>query len=386
MKKKTMFLVSLALVVVMMLTMLPVSAFGRSQIGATRSGLTGDVNGDGSVTASDALMALRHAMNLIQLNAEQIARGDCDGDGDVDVDDALTILRYCLGISIPDPTPVIDGPTIIVDDATAAAGENVTVTVRVENNPGVAGAKLLLTYDSGLTLIGEQSGPAFSSLDYTRPAYYTSPCYFNWDSMTGMATEDGVILTLTFTVSNSVSQGDVLNVSISYSQGDIYDEDTEDVDFDIINGAVTIGQSTSTDPTPVIDGPTIIVDDATAAAGENVTVTVRVENNPGVAGAKLLLTYDSGLTLIGEESGAAFSSLDYTKPAYYTSPCYFNWDSMTGMATEDGVILTLTFTVSSTAAPGSVFNVLISYSHGDIYDEATDDVDFDIINGTVTIS
>lgn len=55
-----------------------------------------------------------------------------------------------------------------------------------------------------------------------------------------MATDDGTILTLTFRVSDSVSSGDKLNVNISYTHGDIYDENLDDVDLDIINSHITI--------------------------------------------------------------------------------------------------------------------------------------------------
>lgn len=127
-----------------------------------------------------------------------------------------------------------------VDNATASAGDTVTVTVRIVNNPGVAGAVLRLSYDSNLTLTGAASGEAFSYLQYTRPGQYSNPCNFSWDSESGMATDDGTILTLTFRVSDSVSSGDKLNVNVSYTHGDIYDENLDDVDLDIINSHITI--------------------------------------------------------------------------------------------------------------------------------------------------
>ncbi|MBQ2111146.1 MAG: dockerin type I repeat-containing protein [Clostridia bacterium] len=61
-------------------------------------GLPGDVNGDGSVTAVDAMLALRYSMHLITLTSEQIARGDVNGDGSVTTTDAITILRMSMGL------------------------------------------------------------------------------------------------------------------------------------------------------------------------------------------------------------------------------------------------------------------------------------------------
>lgn len=203
--------------------------------------LRGDVNGDGVVNASDAILVLRYALNVLGLTTTQLAAADCNGDGVVDSQDALIIMRYCIGNPMPDPEPgTTTEPTIIVDNATAAPGATVQVTVRVENNPGVAGAVLTLSYDSNITLTAAVVGDAFAVLQYTRPGQFVSPCNFSWDSESGMATEDGTIITLTFAVSNSVSAGDSLNVALSYRSGDIYDEDLNDVDFNIVNGHITI--------------------------------------------------------------------------------------------------------------------------------------------------
>lgn len=212
-------------------------------INAYSSASRGDVNGDGSVTASDALIVMWYTLQLIQLSDLQLSIADCDGNGEVDVHDALIIMRYCIGYAMPEPEEPIEitEPTIIVDDSIrASAGETVEVSVCIVNNPGVAGAILTLSYDSNLTLNDATLGDAFSVLQYTRPGQLSNPCNFSWDSESGMATDDGVIITLTFLVSNTVSSGDSLNINISYNHGDIYDEDLNDVDLDIINGCITI--------------------------------------------------------------------------------------------------------------------------------------------------
>lgn len=249
MKRKLFWLIPLVLVVIMGMLVLSAAALTNTtdqvvpvggQIADT-SVVLGDVNNDGTVNGSDAMQVLRHALQIVTLSDNQLAAADCNGDGVVDVVDALIIMRYCIGIPMPTPEPgTTTEPTIIVDNAAASAGDTVTVTVRIENNPGIAGALLRLNYDSNLTLTGAASGEAFSYLQYTRPGQYSNPCNFSWDSESGMATDDGTILTLTFRVSDSVSSGDKLNVNISYTHGDIYDENLDDVDLDIINGQITI--------------------------------------------------------------------------------------------------------------------------------------------------
>lgn len=135
----------------------------------------------------------------------------------------------------------ITEPTIIVNNLTAGAGETVQVLLTVHNNPGVAGARLRISFDSELTLVSASNGDAFAELTYINPGKFTSPCNFNWDSESGMATEDGTILILTFEISDNVASGENLNIFCTYTSGDIYDEGLNDVDFDIISGAITVG-------------------------------------------------------------------------------------------------------------------------------------------------
>lgn len=56
----------------------------------------GDVDVDGSITVTDALMILRRAMGILQLPSDDPA--DYDGNGTVDVTDALTVLRIAMSI------------------------------------------------------------------------------------------------------------------------------------------------------------------------------------------------------------------------------------------------------------------------------------------------
>lgn len=59
---------------------------------------SGDVNGDGYVDASDALLTMRYAMGIIDLAAEQLFEADVNGDGNVDNSDALIIMRKAMGL------------------------------------------------------------------------------------------------------------------------------------------------------------------------------------------------------------------------------------------------------------------------------------------------
>ncbi|MDE7398053.1 MAG: hypothetical protein K2N06_00855 [Oscillospiraceae bacterium] len=59
----------------------------------------GDVNGDERVNAADATLILKHAVELITLNDEQLDRADVNGDGRVNAADATLILKMAVGLA-----------------------------------------------------------------------------------------------------------------------------------------------------------------------------------------------------------------------------------------------------------------------------------------------
>ena len=65
---------------------------------AGTGGMLGDVDGNGVIDTTDALLALRHALGIINLSPAERQRADVDGNGVIDTTDALLILRYALGI------------------------------------------------------------------------------------------------------------------------------------------------------------------------------------------------------------------------------------------------------------------------------------------------
>ena len=64
--------------------------------------LKGDLDGDGEITVSDALKALRIAAKLVDATEDDIAIGDTDGDGEITVSDALKILRVAAKLAGPE--------------------------------------------------------------------------------------------------------------------------------------------------------------------------------------------------------------------------------------------------------------------------------------------
>ncbi len=58
--------------------------------------MLGDINGDGKIDASDALIALQHSVQLTKLEGDKFAAADVNRNGVVDASDALLILQYSV--------------------------------------------------------------------------------------------------------------------------------------------------------------------------------------------------------------------------------------------------------------------------------------------------
>lgn len=131
-------------------------------------------------------------------------------------------------------------PTLVVESKYSAAGTDINVGVDLVNNPGLAGAKITVSYDSKLTLTGASNGETFEALDYINPGVFQSPCNFNWDSESAVVTKDGTLLNLTFHVSDDAVPNEQLDINIAYRYGDIYNGDLDSLNFQIVNGCITV--------------------------------------------------------------------------------------------------------------------------------------------------
>lgn len=60
--------------------------------------IPGDVDLDGTVEVTDALLIMRHGMGILTLEGDALAAADFDGNGSVTLDDALLALRAAMGL------------------------------------------------------------------------------------------------------------------------------------------------------------------------------------------------------------------------------------------------------------------------------------------------
>lgn len=132
-------------------------------------------------------------------------------------------------------------PTFAVSNVSGSAGETVTVNIYVDGNPGLAAAKLTVQYDSTrVTLLddaalGSVMGgfvPGKERIPGERPFVFYTTDLCN-------TTKNGVLATLNFQIHADCGQGEI-PVNVTYAADDVYDEDDENVSFDVQNGSIYV--------------------------------------------------------------------------------------------------------------------------------------------------
>ena len=122
----------------------------------------GDVDGDGVVTSNDALLILRHSIELEKLDESVLHLADMDGDGYVTSADALAALKEYIG----EPDPVV----VIPSQYLANCGERIDLHPTL--SPAIGLDKVQFTYEifensistDGLT---DEDGDPYNVLEFT---------------------------------------------------------------------------------------------------------------------------------------------------------------------------------------------------------------------------
>ena len=131
--------------------------------------------------------------------------------------------------------------------------------------------------------------------------------------------------------------------------------------------------------------PSITVSSAEGKRGDTVSVSVSIENNPGISTARLAVYYDDGLTLVkATDSGLLADGVfggDFSE-----NPYYLTWDDSVSDKdnAKNGVIATLEFRINADAAPGE-HEIVIGYAPDDIYNLDFENIEFKSVIGSVNV-
>lgn len=184
-------------------------------------------------------------------------------------------------------------PTITVSSATAAPGETVNLKVSLSNNPGINTFALGFDYDTSRLSLTNVTANADLGGQFT---YSKKAVWLNSVD----STYTGEILTLTFKVLDNAAAGNA-NVAVTYNAGDISNYNEDDVDFNLVDGKVTVIESQNP-PAGDFDAKAIL-DNVTGRPGDTVCIGVSLDRELDVKSMAISdLSYDKAkLSLTGGE-------------------------------------------------------------------------------------
>ncbi len=135
-----------------------------------------------------------------------------------------------------DLTP--DSPAFVVDNATTHPGQEFTVAIRTQNNPGIVSFKLEVDYDSDILELVSAEQQAFTGMTFG--PIDNDPFIVNWvDAINPDNTTDDVVVLLTFRVKDDAPFGNT-NISLSYDPYDVYNDNWDNVTFATVDGVISI--------------------------------------------------------------------------------------------------------------------------------------------------
>lgn len=156
---------------------------------------------------------------------------------------SFVIAMVMLFSIMPLCSQATETPKILGSDVEGSAGDTVDVTISLKDNPGIISMTLTVIYDSTKLTLTSVNDSGLLTGSTHKPELKT-PYTLVWanDAAPGNITVEGVIVTLSFRISDSAVIGNKYNIAISYDSNnwDIYNYDSEKVEFGIDNSIVTV--------------------------------------------------------------------------------------------------------------------------------------------------
>lgn len=110
----------------------------------------GDVNGDGTINAADAILTLRIVAELLVPTPEQASAADFDGNGEIESFDASCILRTSVGLDCPTQGEDVSTPVILtISPFLMQAGNEKNVSIFISGMSRMVSGEMALTFDNG---------------------------------------------------------------------------------------------------------------------------------------------------------------------------------------------------------------------------------------------
>lgn len=133
-----------------------------------------------------------------------------------------------------------------IDSIKAQAGQEVTMPVYIENNPGFSGTKITVSYDENLKVISVEKGNVLNYGNFVQNADNSADNSFDvvWNSSIENKA-NGVMFTVTFKLPDNAA-GDY-NVKINFDKDNTFNAKYDDVTFDCGSAVISVPQNGNSD-------------------------------------------------------------------------------------------------------------------------------------------
>ncbi len=297
------------------------------------------------------------------------------------------LLALCLALVIILSTmPIIsvsavEKATFSVGNVTGAPGDEVTVPVSIDTNPGLTFAQVKIGYITEAFEIVKVETLTLAGKSVSHGPITANPIAISWADCLADTTETGVIANIIFKIKDNAAVGDY-TLEVSAEQENIFNINYDDVPFTTVNGTITV-ESNAVE-SPVVNGLTFIVGNVTGAPGEEVSVPVEIAGNPGITFAQVIIGYDANALEIVNVEKLTLAGKPASSGPITANPIAITWADCLADTTENGVIANIIFKIKDDAAVGD-YTLEVSAEQENIFNINYDDVAFTTINGTVTV-
>lgn len=163
-------------------------------------------------------------------------------------------------------------PTVALSEAEGKPGQTVSVTIRLEDNPGLISAKVRVGYDiNALELVGYDLG-GFPAQGYSTGKLTNQPFVVNFcDGVAAGNYTSEDFATLHFRIREDAAPGTYPLTAACDFEGDFFNFDWDAVYFDLDHGCITVTSTADTTATP--NTPTTSAKPTTSANTADTTVT-----------------------------------------------------------------------------------------------------------------
>ncbi len=153
------------------------------------------------------------------------------------------ILAFSILLSLVPITSFaeeIQPMSLTVVSESAATGSEVSVEIKLENNPGISSLVFDVGFDENLSLKAVELNSDLFGDYVTTPEPYSNPQTVSLISPFKEVRENGTVATMTFSVSENAEDNYEAPITLNYDRENVFDGDTNNVNLVINNGNIKI--------------------------------------------------------------------------------------------------------------------------------------------------